>query len=72
MAVKHISILIEEQMLAKANYVADFEGRSLNSQILVLIRECIWAHEKENGKVTEGVLPGYNVKPSNKRKGCLD
>ena len=41
MAVKSMSIRIEEEMLAKLGYVADFEGRSINSQILILIRECL-------------------------------
>ena len=41
MAVKSVSIRIEEEMLEKLGYVAEYEGRSLNSQILVLVRECI-------------------------------
>ena len=38
MAVKSVSIRIEEEMLKKLTYVADYEGRSLNSHLLVLIR----------------------------------
>ena len=49
MAVKSVSIRIEEEMLEKIGYVADFEGRSINSHILVLIRESIKAFE--NGEV---------------------
>ncbi len=41
MAVKSVSIRIEEEMLEKLGYVVEYEGRSLNSQILVLVRECI-------------------------------
>lgn len=41
MAVKSLSIRIDEEMLNKLHIVADYEGRSANSQILVLIRECI-------------------------------
>lgn len=41
MAVKSLSIRIDEEMLDKLHIVADYEGRSANSQILVLIRECI-------------------------------
>ena len=36
MAVKSVSIRIEEEMLDKLSYVADYDGRSLNSHILVL------------------------------------
>ena len=39
MAVKSVSIRIEEEMLKKLTYVADYEGRSLNSHLLVLIRK---------------------------------
>ena len=38
MPVKSVSIRIEEEMLKKLTYVADYEGRSLNSHLLVLIR----------------------------------
>lgn len=38
MAVKSVSIRIEQDMLDKIAYIADYEGRSVNSQILVLIR----------------------------------
>lgn len=43
MAVKSVSIRIEEEMLRKIAYVADYEGRSVNSHVLVLIRESIKA-----------------------------
>ena len=38
MAIKSVSIRIEEEMLKKFAYVADFEGRSVNSHILAIIR----------------------------------
>ena len=36
MATKSVSIRIEEEMLEKLDYVADYEGRSINSHVLVL------------------------------------
>ena len=51
MATKSLSIRIEENMLNKLHYVANYEGRSANSQILVLIRDCIKQFEKENGPI---------------------
>ena len=51
MAIKSISIRIDEEMLNKLHVVADYEGRSANGQILVLIRDCIQAYEKEHGKI---------------------
>lgn len=51
MAVKSVSIRIEEEMLKKLSYVADYEGRSINSHILVLIRENIKKFEQLNGEI---------------------
>lgn len=66
MAVKSVSIRIEEEMLEKINYVSDFEGRSINSHVLVLIRESIEAFEKKHGKIEGNIRPDVNVKPSGK------
>lgn len=69
MAVKSVSIRMEEEMLKRLGYVADYEGRSLNSHILVLIRENLRQFEEQHGKIkTETVTPGENVKPAGKRK----
>lgn len=35
----------------KLHYIAKYEGRSANGQILYLIRQCIKAFEEENGKI---------------------
>lgn len=64
MAVKSVSIRIEEEMLEKLGYVAEYEGRSLNSQILVLVRECIQKYETDHGGISGRVRPDVNVKPS--------
>lgn len=64
MAVKSVSIRIEEEMLEKIGYVADFEGRSINSHVLVLIRDSIEGFEKKYGKIEGDIRPDVNVKPS--------
>ncbi len=64
MAVKSVSIRIEEEMLAKLNSVADYEGRSINSQILVLVRQCITEFEAAHGTIEDTIQPAVNVKPS--------
>ena len=66
MAVKSVSIRIEEEMLEKLSYVADFEGRSINSDILVLIRNSISQFEEEYGKIDGNISPDVNVKPARK------
>ncbi len=66
MAIKSVSIRIEEEMLDRLGYVADYEGRSLNSHILVLIRENIRSFEKEHGPIEGTMRPEVNVKPARK------
>ena len=66
MAVKSVSIRIEEEMLNKIAYIADYEGRSVNSQVLVLIRECIKNFETANGAIDDTITPASNVKPTRK------
>lgn len=66
MAIKSVSIRIEEEMLEKIGFVADYEGRSVNSHILVLIRENIKTFEAEHGKIEGDIRPDVNVKPSRK------
>ena len=54
MAIKSLSIRIDEEMLDKLHYVADYEGRSANSQILILIRDLIEDYEKKHGEIKTG------------------
>ena len=68
MSVKSVSIRIEEEMLQKIAYVAEYEGRSINSHILVLIRNNIKAFEEKNGVIEGRIYPDCNVKPGSKRK----
>ncbi len=66
MAIKSVSIRIEEEMLNKIAYIADYEGRSVNSQVLVLIRQNIKAFEDANGPIEGDITPDSNVKPARK------
>ena len=66
MAIKSVSIRIEEEMLEKLGFVADYEGRSVNSHILVLIREKIKKFEEHNGEINGSIRPDVNVKPTRK------
>lgn len=51
MAIKRLSLGIDSEMLNKLHVVADYEGRSANSQILILIRDCIEKYEEKHGKI---------------------
>ena len=66
MSIKSVSIRIEEEMLNKIGYVADYEGRSVNSHVLVLIRENIKKFEDEHGSIDGDINPDVNVKPTRK------
>ncbi len=66
MAIKSVSIRIEKEMLDKIAHVAEYEGRSVNSHILVLIRENIKAFENSNGEIDGNISPDLNVKPTRK------
>ena len=58
MAQKMYSLRIDSQLLDKLHVVADYEGRSANGQILVLIRRCIEAYEQKNGPIVLEPRPG--------------
>ena len=67
MAIKSVSIRIDEELLNELHRVADYEGRSLNSHILVLIRENIQAFERKHGEIEGAIRPDVNVKPARKK-----
>ena len=48
---KHLGIEVDPELHFKLRYIAKYEGRSANGQILHLIRQFIRAFEKENGEI---------------------
>jgi len=66
LAVKSVSLRIEEEMLKKIGHVAEYEGRSVNSHVLVLIRKDIEQYETNYGKIDSPIDPALNVKPQRK------
>ena len=48
---KHLGIEIEPELHGKLRYIAKYEGRSANGQILYLIRQCIREFEEKNGVI---------------------
>ena len=51
MAIKSLSIRIDDGLLDRLHAVADYEGRSANSEILILIRNAVAEYEREHGKI---------------------
>jgi len=48
---KHLGLRIDEETLEKFRYVAKYDARSLNGQIMFLIHKCIREFEAEHGKI---------------------
>ena len=49
MAVKSVSIRIEAELLEKIARIAAIENRSINQQVLLLIKKCIQRYENRLG-----------------------
>ena len=48
---KHLGIEIDPELHGKLRYIAKYEDRSINGQILFLIRKNIREFEEENGEI---------------------
>ena len=48
---RHISVRMDDEMLKKLHVISEYEGRSINKHILVLIRKSIEQYEKEHGTI---------------------
>ena len=60
---KHLGVEIEPDLHYKLHYIAKYEGRSGNGQILHLIRQCIRDFESKQGIISyeETVDNGKNT-----------
>ena len=48
---KHLGLRLDEDTHKKLKSLAEFEGRSINGEVLYLIKQAIIKFEKENGKI---------------------
>ena len=48
---KHLGIEVDPELHHKLKYIAKYEGRSANGQILYLIRQCIRDFESREGPI---------------------
>ncbi len=58
MKIKSYSIRIEQDLLHKLHYMAAYDGRLANSQVLYYIKQAVATFEKKNG-----LPPGTVKKP---------
>lgn len=49
---KHIGLRVDDDLHAKLKDLAEYEGRSINGEIIYLIRQAILRHEKETEEGT--------------------
>ena len=48
---KHLGLEIDPELHYKLHYIAKYEGRSANRQILYLLRKCIKDFEANEGEI---------------------
>ncbi len=48
---KYLGLRIDSDTHHKLKLLSEYEGRSINGQILYLIRQSILEHEKKHGKI---------------------
>ena len=48
---KHLGIEVDPELHYKLHYIAKYQGRSANGQILYLIRQCIKEFESAEGEI---------------------
>lgn len=49
---KHLGLRIDSETHEKLKSLAEFNGRSMNGEVLYLIRQAIMQHEKEYGSLS--------------------
>ncbi|MBD5513634.1 MAG: Arc family DNA-binding protein [Lachnospiraceae bacterium] len=48
---KHLGLRIDSETHEKLRSLSEFEGRSINGEVLYLIRQAILQHEQTHGKL---------------------
>ncbi len=48
---KHLGLRIDSETHEKLKNLAEYDGRSINGEVLYLIRQAIMQHEKELGRI---------------------
>lgn len=56
-----VTLRIPEDVLKKALIVSEAEGRTLNNQVLLLLRNSIAYFERTKGRITPAALAGVDI-----------
>lgn len=50
---KHLGLEIDPELHRKLRYIAKYEGRSINGQLLYLVRQCVKEFEVADGPIPQ-------------------
>lgn len=50
---KHLGLEIDPELHHKLRYIAKYEGRSINGQLLYLVRQCVKDFEAKDGPIPD-------------------
>lgn len=50
---KHLGLEIDPELHHKLRYIAKYEGRSINGQLLYLVRQCVKEFEEKDGPIPD-------------------
>lgn len=56
---KHLGLEIPPELHYKLHYIAKYEGRSANGQVMYLLQKCIREFEKNEGEI---IVPSVSEK----------
>lgn len=51
MAIRNLTVRIDDEMLDNLHIISNYEGRSANSQVLILIRDLIRQYQEEHEEI---------------------
>lgn len=50
---KHLGLRLDGELHRKLRYISEYDGRSINGEVIYLIRRYIEQFEKKHGKIEE-------------------
>lgn len=59
---RRIGIWVDEELAEKFRYTADYEGRSMNAQMVRLLRACVEKFEKQHGPILKEDMQAANIR----------
>lgn len=51
--IKYVGLRVTPEMHRKLRFVAEYEGRTINGQVIYLMNQCVRDFEKEHGPIRD-------------------